>query len=162
MKINSFPLVCLHHNWLIPNNFFTWIYWLCKMLWQTVLVQHHGTFQHVMIKKEDHSFNWLMARISEITNIILLVTRSFSLLRLACLFGIRIALTVIYTWTELIGTTISFHANIILRIITWTFGLISLPARVVYAFQRERQVSYHSVFSFIMIFAPCIMQFDFP
>ncbi|KAL5143350.1 hypothetical protein HKD37_09G026324 [Glycine soja] len=81
-----------------------------------------------------------MARISEITNIILLVTRSFSLLRLACLFGIRIALTVIYTWTELIRTSISFHVNIILRMITWTFGLISLPARVVNAFQRERQV----------------------
>ena len=159
MKINSFPLVCLHHNWLIPNNFFTWIYWLCKMLWQTVLVQHHGTFQHVMIKKEDHSFNWLMARISEITNIILLVTRSFSLLRLACLFGIRIALTVIYTWTELIRTSISFHVNIILRMITWTFGLISLPARVVNAFQRERQVS--CVYS-IMIFAPSMMQFVFP
>lgn len=159
MKINSFPLVCLHHNWLIPNNLFTWIYWLCKMLWQTVLVQHHGTFQHVMIKKEDHSFNWLMARISEITNIILLVTRSFSLLRLACLFGIRIALTVIYTWTELIRTSISFHVNIILRMITWTFGLISLPARVVNAFQRERQVS--CVYS-IMIFAPSMMQFVFP
>ncbi|KAL2945628.1 hypothetical protein AAZX31_U000100 [Glycine max] len=82
-----------------------------------------------------------MALISELlANTILLVMRPFSLLRLACLFGIRIALTVIYTWTELIGTTISFHANIILRIITWTFGLISLPARVVYAFQRERQV----------------------
>ncbi|KAG5013706.1 hypothetical protein JHK86_025967 [Glycine max] len=81
-----------------------------------------------------------MARISEITNIILLVTRSFSLLRLACLFGIRIALTVIYTWTELIRTSISFHVNIILRMITWTFGLISLPARVVNAFQRERQL----------------------
>ncbi|KAH1163220.1 hypothetical protein GLYMA_01G152500v4 [Glycine max] len=82
-----------------------------------------------------------MALISELlANTILLVMRHFSLLRLACLFGIRIALTVIYTWTELIGTTISFHANIILRIITWTFGLISLPARVVYAFQRERQL----------------------
>ncbi|KAL3038566.1 hypothetical protein AAZX31_01G139700 [Glycine max] len=82
-----------------------------------------------------------MALISELlANTILLVMRPFSLLRLACLFGIRIALTVIYTWTELIGTTISFHANIILRIITWTFGLISLPARVVYAFQRERQL----------------------
>ncbi|KAH1044179.1 hypothetical protein AAZX31_09G198900 [Glycine max] len=65
---------------------------------------------------------------------------SFSLLRLACLFGIRIALTVIYTWTELIRTSISFHVNIILRMITWTFGLISLPARVVNAFQRERQL----------------------
>ncbi|TKY70180.1 alkylated DNA repair protein alkB [Spatholobus suberectus] len=82
-----------------------------------------------------------MALISELlANIILLVTRPFSLLKLACLFGIRIALLVTYTWTELIRTIISFHVNIILRIITWTFGLISLPARAMNIFQKERQL----------------------
>lgn len=75
-----------------------------------------------------------------LANLILLVLRPFSLLMLPWLFGIRIALTVIYTWTELIRTTISFPVNIILRIITWTFGLISLPARAVNIFQRGRQL----------------------
>ncbi|KAK7407007.1 hypothetical protein VNO78_08646 [Psophocarpus tetragonolobus] len=82
-----------------------------------------------------------MALIPELlANIILLVMGPFSLFKLACLFGIRIALAVAYTWTGLIGTTISFHINIILRIITWIFGLLSLPARAVNVFQRERQL----------------------
>nr|KYP34017.1 hypothetical protein KK1_045073 [Cajanus cajan] len=82
-----------------------------------------------------------MAMISELlTNVTLLVTWPFSLLKLACLFGIRIALIVIYTWTELIRTTINFHANIILRITTWIFGIFSLPARALDVFQRERQL----------------------
>ncbi|CAJ1930820.1 unnamed protein product [Sphenostylis stenocarpa] len=75
-----------------------------------------------------------------ICNIIFLVMRPFSLLNLAFWFGIKIALAVIYTWTELIGTTISFHVNIILSVITWTFGVISLPARAVNVFQKERQI----------------------
>lgn len=106
-----------------------------------------------------------MALISELlANIILLVTRSFSLLKLVCLFAIRTVLIVIYTWMELVRTAISFHVNIILRIVTWTFGLIFLPARVVNAFQRERQVSFHStvVFVLVMTCAPYIMQFILP
>ncbi|XP_019445106.1 PREDICTED: uncharacterized protein LOC109348940 isoform X1 [Lupinus angustifolius] len=82
-----------------------------------------------------------MALISELlANIILLVTRSFSLLKLAYLIGIRTAIIVTYAWTELIRGTIIFHLNMILGTITWTFGLISLPARVVNSFQRERQL----------------------
>ena len=97
-----------------------------------------------------------MALISELlANIILLVTRPFSLLKLACLFGVRTALLFIYTWTKLVKTTIIFHINIILGIISWTFGLISLPARVMNAFQRERQVSFHSVVVFVLIYEMC-------
>ncbi|KAK7307392.1 hypothetical protein VNO77_40412 [Canavalia gladiata] len=82
-----------------------------------------------------------MALISELlADIILLVTRPFSLLKLACLFGIRTALIVIFTWVELIKAAISFHVNIIMRIITWTFGLIFLPSRLLNAFQREKQL----------------------
>lgn len=90
-----------------------------------------------------------MALILELlTNIILLVTKPFSLLNLAFWFGIKIALTVIYTWTELIRTTISFYVNIVLSVITWTCALISLPARAVNVFQKEREVSFHLVFIF--------------
>ncbi|KAK7252580.1 hypothetical protein RIF29_36630 [Crotalaria pallida] len=82
-----------------------------------------------------------MAFVSELlANVILLVASPFSLLKLACLFGIRTALIVIYTGTELIRATISFHVNVILGMITWTLGLISLPARVVNSFQRDRQL----------------------
>ncbi|XP_027913056.1 uncharacterized protein LOC114173053 isoform X2 [Vigna unguiculata] len=82
-----------------------------------------------------------MALILELlAKIILLVTKPFSLLKLAFWFGIKIALTVIYTWTELISTTISFYVDIVLSVITWTFGLISLPARTVNVFQKEKQL----------------------
>ncbi|QCD90949.1 hypothetical protein DEO72_LG4g1911 [Vigna unguiculata] len=82
-----------------------------------------------------------MAMILELlASIILLVTKPFSLLKLAFWFGIKIALTVIYTWTELISTTISFYVDIVLSVITWTFGLISLPARTVNVFQKEKQL----------------------
>ncbi|WVZ13035.1 hypothetical protein V8G54_017565 [Vigna mungo] len=82
-----------------------------------------------------------MALILELlANIILLVTKPFSLLNRAFWFGIKIALTVIYTWTELIRTTVSFYVNIVLSVITWTCGLISLPARAVSVFQKERQL----------------------
>ncbi|KAE9613221.1 hypothetical protein Lalb_Chr05g0215221 [Lupinus albus] len=82
-----------------------------------------------------------MALISELSaNLILLATRPFSLLKLAYLIVMRTALIVTYAWTELITATIIFNLNIILGTITWTFGLISLPAKVVNAFQRERQL----------------------
>ncbi|XP_019420455.1 PREDICTED: uncharacterized protein LOC109330652 isoform X2 [Lupinus angustifolius] len=104
-------------------------------------LQQYGTFKNVTIKEEEHSFLSSMSLISELlANIMLLVTRPFTLLKLACLFGIRTALIVTYTWTELIMATIIFHVNIISGTITWTFGLISLPARVVNAFQTERQL----------------------
>lgn len=116
-------------------------------------MQHYGTFQHVMIEEEENSFYLLMALISGLlANLILLVLRPFSILMQPCLLGIRIALIVIYTWMELITTAISFPLNITLRIITWTFGLISLPARVLNVFQRERQVSFHSVVAFCLLY----------
>ncbi|KAI4327911.1 hypothetical protein L6164_020320 [Bauhinia variegata] len=82
-----------------------------------------------------------MALIPELlANIILLVTRPFSILKLACLFGVRTIFTIIHAWIELVRATISFHVNIIWGIITWTIGLISLPVRVAHAMQRERQL----------------------
>ncbi|CAL0314231.1 unnamed protein product [Lupinus luteus] len=82
-----------------------------------------------------------MALISELlATIILFMTRPFSVLRLACLFGIRTAIIVVYTWAELIRSIVSLNLNIILGTITWTLGLISVPARFVNAFRRERQM----------------------
>lgn len=87
-----------------------------------------------------------MALVLELlSNIILLVTRPFALLKLSCVFIIRTAFIVIYTWTELVRATIRLHLNLIWGIVTWTIGIISLPARVVNALYRERQVSFQFV-----------------
>ncbi|XP_057763341.1 uncharacterized protein LOC130983171 [Arachis stenosperma] len=82
-----------------------------------------------------------MGLVSEIVaNILVLVTWPFSLFQLACLFGTRITLLVIYTWTEFIRNIIVFNINIALGIISWTFGLVLLPARILNIFHRERQL----------------------
>ncbi|MED6142926.1 hypothetical protein PIB30_002218 [Stylosanthes scabra] len=82
-----------------------------------------------------------MGLVSEIVgNTLVLVTRPLSLFKLGCLFGIRITLLFIYTWTEFIRTIIIFNINIVLRIISWTFGLVFLPARIVNTFHREGQL----------------------
>ncbi|KAJ7943978.1 Coiled-coil protein [Quillaja saponaria] len=82
-----------------------------------------------------------MALISElVANIILLVTRPFALLKLACLFSFRTVLTVIHTWVELVRATVNLHVKLLWGIMIWTVSLISLPVRVVTALQRERQL----------------------
>ena len=83
-----------------------------------------------------------MAWIYEIlANVILLVTRPFSLFKLACLLGFRTTYVVICTLMELARAAISFHVNMIWGIITWTIGLVFLPVRVANALERDKQVS---------------------
>ncbi|KAI9092328.1 hypothetical protein K1719_027828 [Acacia pycnantha] len=80
-----------------------------------------------------------MALIPELlSNIMLLLTRPFALVKLSCVFIIRTAFLLIYAWTELVKATVRFHLNSIWRIITWTISIISIPARAVNALQRER------------------------
>ncbi|KAK4252608.1 hypothetical protein QN277_014358 [Acacia crassicarpa] len=80
-----------------------------------------------------------MALIPELlSNIMLLVTRPFAFVKLSCVFIIRTAFLLIYAWIELVKATVRLHLNSIWRIITWTIGIISIPARVVNALQRER------------------------
>ncbi|WJX56043.1 hypothetical protein P8452_41740 [Trifolium repens] len=82
-----------------------------------------------------------MALISELlASVILLMTRAFDIVKMVCLFPIRIGLIVIYTWTELIRNAIIFNVNILLSIMSWTFGLILMPVRAVNAIQRESQL----------------------
>ncbi|XP_054823555.1 uncharacterized protein LOC129321701 isoform X2 [Prosopis cineraria] len=82
-----------------------------------------------------------MALIPELlSNIILLVTGPFALLKLPCVFIIRTAFLFIYTWTELVKATFRFHLNLILRIISWAIGIVSIPSRIVSALRRERQL----------------------
>ena len=70
-----------------------------------------------------------------------LVTRPFSLFKLACLFGFRTTYVVICTLVELARAAISFHMNMIWGITAWTIGLVSLPVRVANALEKDKQVS---------------------
>ncbi|XP_058772647.1 uncharacterized protein LOC131646689 [Vicia villosa] len=82
-----------------------------------------------------------MELISELlTSVILLVTRVFTIIKLVCLLPIRTGLIVINTWTELFRNAIIFNVNIVLRFISWMFGLFFLPARFVSSIERERQL----------------------
>ncbi|CAK8540198.1 unnamed protein product [Lathyrus sativus] len=82
-----------------------------------------------------------MELISELlASVIFLMTRVFAIIKLVCFFPIRTGLIVINTWTELFRNAIIFNVNIVLRFISWVFGLFFLPARVVSSIERERQL----------------------
>lgn len=84
----------------------------------------------------------LMTLFSELmTTIVILVTRPFSLFKLACLFGMKTVIIIIRTWIELVRAAICFHLNLFWRITLMTVALISLPVRILNALQNERQVS---------------------
>lgn len=86
----------------------------------------------------------LMVLFSELlTTIIILVTRPFSLFKLACLFGMKTAFIAIYTWIELVRTGVRFHVNMVWRITMFTVALLTLPVRVLTALLRERQLELH-------------------
>lgn len=76
-----------------------------------------------------------------VATFIILVTRPFSLFKLACFFAMKTVFIVIHTWMELVRATFGFHMNLFSRIIMLTVTLISLPARILNALKRERQVS---------------------
>ncbi|XP_008238001.1 PREDICTED: uncharacterized protein LOC103336688 [Prunus mume] len=86
----------------------------------------------------------VMALVSELpTNIIILVTRPFSLFKLLCLFGIKTTFIIVHTCIELMKASVCFHVILFWRITMWTFALISLPGRVLTALERERQLERH-------------------
>ncbi|KAL7166530.1 hypothetical protein ACSBR2_037240 [Camellia fascicularis] len=70
--------------------------------------------------------------------IIILMAKPFSLVKLSCIFAMRSFCIVVYTWVEVLRTSISVHLNILWSLMFWTFALISLPVRVLTALQRER------------------------
>ncbi|XP_035543814.1 uncharacterized protein LOC108995522 isoform X7 [Juglans regia] len=74
-----------------------------------------------------------------VATFIILVTRPFSLFKLACFFAMKTVFILIHTWMELVRATFGFHVNLFSRIIMLTVTLISLPARILNALKRERQ-----------------------
>ncbi|XP_035543812.1 uncharacterized protein LOC108995522 isoform X3 [Juglans regia] len=75
-----------------------------------------------------------------VATFIILVTRPFSLFKLACFFAMKTVFILIHTWMELVRATFGFHVNLFSRIIMLTVTLISLPARILNALKRERQI----------------------
>ncbi|KAF5477459.1 hypothetical protein F2P56_004097 [Juglans regia] len=75
-----------------------------------------------------------------VATFIILVTRPFSLFKLACFFAMKTVFILIHTWMELVRATFGFHVNLFSRIIMLTVTLISLPARILNALKRERQL----------------------
>ncbi|KAH7515081.1 hypothetical protein FEM48_Zijuj11G0158200 [Ziziphus jujuba var. spinosa] len=85
-----------------------------------------------------------MALVSEfMMTMIILITRPFTLFKLACLFCMKTVFVFIHTWIELVRATINFHLNLVWRSIMWTVALVSLPLRILTAIQRERQLELH-------------------
>ncbi|KAF5936027.1 hypothetical protein HYC85_027156 [Camellia sinensis] len=81
----------------------------------------------------------MMALFHELVGtIIILMTKPFSLVKLSCIFAMRSFCIVVYTWVEVLRTSISVHLNILWSVMFWTFTFISLPVRVLTALQRER------------------------
>ena len=76
-----------------------------------------------------------------------IVTKPLTVLKWACLFGLRTAFILCITWTELVMANISFHFTLIWKMIVWALALLSLPFRLLTAISRESQVPLASLFS---------------
>ncbi|XP_057479506.1 uncharacterized protein LOC130766823 isoform X2 [Actinidia eriantha] len=70
--------------------------------------------------------------------IVILVIKPFLLVKTSCIFGVRSFCIVIHTWMELLRTSVAVQVTIIWRLVVWTFALISIPARILTALQREK------------------------
>ncbi|KAK2987685.1 hypothetical protein RJ640_015027 [Escallonia rubra] len=75
--------------------------------------------------------------------LLILATKPFSLVKLSFIFGVRSICIVVHTWIELLRAAIWFHVNVFWRIMVWTVALISLPARILTAIQREKLLEMH-------------------
>ncbi|XP_010275159.2 PREDICTED: uncharacterized protein LOC104610304 [Nelumbo nucifera] len=78
-----------------------------------------------------------------IKNIIVMVMKLFSLLKLVCLSGVRTVCLVNLTWIQLVKTAVNFHVDLFWRFMIWTVAFVSLPVRIVTALQRERLLRSH-------------------
>ncbi|XP_057479504.1 uncharacterized protein LOC130766823 isoform X1 [Actinidia eriantha] len=75
--------------------------------------------------------------------IVILVIKPFLLVKTSCIFGVRSFCIVIHTWMELLRTSVAVQVTIIWRLVVWTFALISIPARILTALQREKLLQMH-------------------
>jgi hypothetical protein len=78
---------------------------------------------------------------------LILVTKPFSLCKLAIMFPLKIMFIAIHTWIELLVVTINFHLNIFWKAMVCFVGLILFPGRVLTALPREKMVSFNSLIS---------------
>ncbi|KAI4367973.1 hypothetical protein MLD38_016594 [Melastoma candidum] len=82
-----------------------------------------------------------MALASELAGLaIVLATRPFLLVKLACLVGLRACFVVLRTWLEITKAAVSLHVSLFWKMILWTVAILLLPFRILAALQRERQL----------------------
>ncbi|CAK7357260.1 unnamed protein product [Dovyalis caffra] len=74
---------------------------------------------------------------------LILVTRPFSLCKLAIMISLKIMLIVIRTWVELLVATINFHLNMFRKTMICFIGLVLFPVRVLNALPREKMLEDH-------------------
>lgn len=74
---------------------------------------------------------------------LILVTKPFSLCKLAIMFPLKIMFIAIHTWIELLVVTINFHLNMFWKAMVCFVGLILFPGRVLTALPREKMLEDH-------------------
>uniref|UniRef100_A0A7N0U024 Uncharacterized protein n=1 Tax=Kalanchoe fedtschenkoi TaxID=63787 RepID=A0A7N0U024_KALFE len=75
-----------------------------------------------------------------ISTVTVLVTKPFSLFRMACVFGLNIFFIIAQTWMDVVRATIRLHLNMFWSAIAWGMALVTLPIRLLNVLQRERQL----------------------
>lgn len=74
---------------------------------------------------------------------LILVTKPFSLCKLAIMIPVKIMFIAIHTWIELLLVTINFHLNMFWKAMVCFVGLILFPGRVWTALPREKMLEDH-------------------
>lgn len=85
----------------------------------------------------------IAAFVELISALIVLVTLPFSLFISSCRLGVKGTFIVISTLAELLTAAIFLHVHIFWRLVVWTGALLTLPARLLNALQRNRMMEMH-------------------
>ncbi|CAM8996914.1 unnamed protein product [Rhodiola kirilowii] len=74
------------------------------------------------------------------STMLLLITKPFSLFKMACSFGVNTFFIVAEAWMDLVRATVHFHVKMFWSVTSWGIALLTLPIRLLNAIQRERQL----------------------
>lgn len=69
-----------------------------------------------------------------------LIAKTFTLVSLFVLAGVRSVSLVTATWWNLVRGIVNFHVELCWRGLVWIVAFVSLPVKIVTALQRERTV----------------------
>lgn len=75
--------------------------------------------------------------------ILSLVTKPFSVMSRIILAGVRSVSIAAFAWCHLLRSIVAFHADLTWKALIWIIALLSLPAKISNALQRERTLEMH-------------------